>query len=85
MEDQEIGWFCAILVGGLAGWIAEKVMKSDHSLFTNIVLGVVGATIANVIFTKMNIAIDGWIGYLITGLIGACLLIAATRIFKRKF
>lgn len=85
MEDQQIGWLAAIIVGGLAGWIAEKIMKSDHSLFTNIVLGIIGASIANVIFQSMNIVINGWIGYLVAGLVGACLLIGASRIFKKKF
>ncbi len=85
MEDQQIGWLAAIIVGGLAGWIAEKIMKSDHSLFTNIVLGVIGASIANVIFQSMDIVIAGWLGYLVAGLAGACLLIGASRIFKKKF
>ncbi len=85
MEDQQIGWLAAIIVGGLAGWIAEKIMKSDHSLFTNIVLGVIGASIANVIFQSMDIIIAGWLGYLVAGLAGACLLIGTSRIFKKKF
>ncbi len=85
MEDQQIGWLAAIIVGGLAGWIAEKIMKSDHSLFTNIVLGIIGASIANVIFQSMDIVMSGWIGYLVAGLMGACLLIAASRIFRKKF
>ena len=29
MADQEIGWIAAIIIGGLAGWLAELVMKSD--------------------------------------------------------
>ena len=42
-----LGWFAAIIVGGLAGWIAEKIMKSDMGLIMNIVLGIVGAIVAN--------------------------------------
>ena len=33
----------AIIIGILAGWIAEKVMRSDMGLLMNIVLGIVGA------------------------------------------
>ena len=39
-----IAW---IIIGGLAGWIAERVSGSDHGLLTNIVLGIVGATVGN--------------------------------------
>ena len=42
-----IGWFAAIIVGGLAGWIAEKIMKSDMGLIMNIILGILGALVAN--------------------------------------
>ena len=27
-----VGWIMTIILGGLAGWIAEKVMKSDMGL-----------------------------------------------------
>lgn len=85
MEEQQIGWLGAILIGAFAGWLAEKIMKSDHSLLTNIILGVIGASIANTIFIWMDITVAGWLGYLVAGLIGACLLIAASRIFKKNF
>ena len=26
---MEIGWIAAIVVGGIAGWLAEQFMKSD--------------------------------------------------------
>lgn len=85
MEEQQIGWLGAIIIGAFAGLLAEKIMKSDHGLLTNIILGVVGASIANTIFIWMDITVAGWLGYLIAGFIGACLLIAASRIFKKNF
>ena len=30
---MEIGWIAAIVVGGIAGWLAEQFMKSDMGLF----------------------------------------------------
>jgi len=36
---MEIGWIAAIVVGGIAGWLAEQFMKSDMGLLMNIVLG----------------------------------------------
>jgi uncharacterized membrane protein YeaQ/YmgE (transglycosylase-associated protein family) len=84
MEEQQMGWLAAILIGGFAGWLAEKFMKSNHGLFTNIVLGVIGAIIGNAIFVALGIVIAGWVGYLIAGFAGACLLIASARLFKNK-
>lgn len=85
MEEQQIGWLAAIIIGGIAGWLAEKMMGSDHSLVTNMVLGVIGAIVANAILAALDVALLGWVGYLIAGFLGACLLILASRIFKKKF
>lgn len=84
MPEQQIGWLMAIIIGGLAGFIAEKLMKSDQGLLMNIVLGIVGAIIGNVIFGALGIMTTGWLGYLIAGIIGACLLIFLVRLIKRK-
>lgn len=84
MEDQGIGWIAAIIIGGIAGWLAEKVMKTDTGLFMNIILGIVGAAVASFIFGLVGIGFGGWIGYLIAGLIGACILIFVGRLFTSR-
>ena len=33
MQEAEIGWIAAIIVGGLAGWFAEMFMKSGTGIF----------------------------------------------------
>ena len=78
----EIGWIGAIIVGGLAGWLAENFMKSDTGLLTNIILGIVGAAIASAILSLFGIVLGGWIGYLVLGFIGACLLIWIVRMVR---
>ena len=84
MEEQQVGWVAAIIVGALAGWLAEKVMKSNQGLITNIILGVIGAIIGNAIFNFLGIALAGWTGYLLAGFVGACLLISVSRLFGKK-
>ena len=79
MGDPAIGWIAAIIVGGIAGWLAEQFMKSDLGLLMNIVLGIVGAAIASAILSFFGIVLGGWVGYLIAGFIGACLLIWIVR------
>ena len=81
MEDAGIGWIAAIIVGAIAGWLAEKVTGSNMGLITNIILGVIGAGIASWLFGKFGIQLGtGWVGFLLAGFVGACLLILATRI-----
>jgi uncharacterized membrane protein YeaQ/YmgE (transglycosylase-associated protein family) len=49
MGDSAIGWIAAVIIGGIAGRLAEQFMKSDMGLLINIVLGIVGAAIASAI------------------------------------
>ena len=78
-----VGWIAAIIIGGLAGWFAEMFMKSNTSIFMNIILGIVGAVILNAILPAFNLGFQGWVAYLIIGFIGACILIAIGRMLKR--
>jgi uncharacterized membrane protein YeaQ/YmgE (transglycosylase-associated protein family) len=84
MRDPQIGWIAAIIVGGIAGWLAEQFMKSDMGVLMNIVLGIVGAAIGGAIFGLFGIALGGWIGYLIAGFVGACLLIWVVRALRSR-
>jgi uncharacterized membrane protein YeaQ/YmgE (transglycosylase-associated protein family) len=82
MDDNQIGWIAAIIIGGIAGWLAEQFMKSQMGLVMNIVLGIIGAAVASWLMSFLGIAFGGWIGYLIAGFIGACILIAIARAFS---
>ena len=80
MEEASIGWIAAIIIGAIAGWLAEKITRSNMGLITNIILGVIGAALATWLFGLMGIRMEaGWLSYLISGIVGACVLIFATR------
>ncbi len=80
-----IGWIGSVIIGALAGWIAEKIMKSDQGLLMNIVLGILGALILNwILLAIIGTTLGGWFGQLIVAAAGACLLIAAVRMVRRK-
>ena len=85
MDVNGVGWITAIIIGGLAGWLAEMFMKSNMGILMNIVLGIVGAIVLNAILQALNIGAfgTGWIAYLITGFIGASLLIWVGRMVRR--
>ena len=80
-----VGWFMAIVIGGIAGWLAEKFMKSEMGLLLNIVLGIVGAIVFNFLASLIfDFQAAGWFGSLIAGFIGACLLIWLVRLVKGR-
>jgi uncharacterized membrane protein YeaQ/YmgE (transglycosylase-associated protein family) len=84
MQDIQVGWLLAIVVGAAAGWIAEQLMHSKQGLLMNIVLGIIGAVVANALLAMVGIALGGVVGYLIAGVVGACLLIWVGRMFERS-
>ena len=60
MEQPGIGWLAAIIIGGIAGWLAELITRSNMGILTNIVLGVIGAGLATWLFGLMDIRMAGW-------------------------
>ena len=81
MDDTSIGWVAAIIIGGIAGWLAELITRSNMGIIANIILGIIGAGLATWLFGLMGIRMQaGWLGYLISGFVGACVLILATRL-----
>lgn len=79
-----IGWIGSIIIGALAGWIAEKIMKADHGLLTNIILGILGAVVLNwLLIAITGSTLGGWIGQLVVAVIGACILIGGWRAIRR--
>ena len=75
-----VGIIMSIILGGLAGWVAEMVTKSDHGLLTNIVLGIAGACVLNFLLGLVDISVaETWLAQLVVGIAGACLLIFGYR------
>jgi uncharacterized membrane protein YeaQ/YmgE (transglycosylase-associated protein family) len=81
-----VGWITAIIIGGVAGWLAEMAMKSNMGVLANILLGIVGALVLNWILALVAPGLigTGWLAYLITGFIGACLLIWIARMVSGR-
>ncbi|ADM09458.1 hypothetical protein PB2503_06962 [Parvularcula bermudensis HTCC2503] len=74
-----------IIVGGIAGWLAEKAMKSEHSIWMNIALGMLGAVVLNWLLLAVGIGtLGGVLGQLVIAFLGACLLIWIGRMIRRR-
>ena len=74
----------AIILGGIAGWIAEKVMSSRMGLFGNIGLGLLGAFVGAWVFGLLGVAAYGTLGRLVVAVAGACLLIFIGRLVRGR-
>lgn len=73
-----------IIVGIVAGWLAEQVMGRNHGLLTNLIVGVLGAIIGGFIANSLGFAWGGWIGSTIVAFLGACLLLFLLGLVKRR-
>ncbi len=78
-----MGLIIWIIVGGLSGWLAGKIMGSNFSLFGNIALGIVGGVVGGFLLGLVGIHGSGTIGNIIVSVVGACILIAIGRAIKK--
>ena len=73
----------SIIVGGLIGWLAGKLMKSKGGLLRNIILGIVGSGVGNWLAGAIGLVARNSLGSLLIGLGGACVVILVCRwLFK---
>lgn len=78
-----MNWIIAIIIGIAAGWIAEKIMRRNHGLLTNLIVGLVGGLIGNFVAGMLDIGVEGWIGTLIFATLGAVILLFIVGLFTR--
>lgn len=85
-----INFIVWLIVGGVIGWIASLVMRTDgeQGLFLNIVVGVVGAALGGWLISPLvGVASinDGAfsIGSMAVSLVGALILLAVVNLFRR--
>ena len=76
-----------IVLGGLAGWIASLIMKTDSSqgILLNIIVGIVGAALGGVVFIMIgDSGVTGFNLYsLLVSVLGSIILLAMVRLVSR--
>ena len=81
-----IGIIIWLVVGGIVGWLASLVMRTDaqQGLLLNVVVGIVGAFIGGLVFSHGNIndAPLSVTAFLVS-LVGAIILLAIVNLFRR--
>ena len=64
-----------LVVGGLCGCAANKLMKGDSSsILKNMVLGLIGGVVGGFLGNLIGIG-DGWISGIILTIAGSCLVV----------
>ncbi|PSH69365.1 GlsB/YeaQ/YmgE family stress response membrane protein [Phyllobacterium brassicacearum] len=70
-----VGFFGMLVIGFIAGYIAEKAMNRDHGLFTNILVGIAGSFVGGTLAGLLNFNFYGFLGNLIVATAGAILIL----------
>lgn len=83
------GWIGAIIIGGIAGWLAGKVMRGGgFGVLINVLIGIVGGMLGNWLISILPFFsfLQSWgvIGSILIGFIGAAIILAIAGLFKRS-
>lgn len=70
-----VGLFGFLVIGFLAGWIAERSMNRSHGFLTNIFVGVIGSFLGGFLASLLNVSYAGFWGNLVVAAIGAIILL----------
>jgi uncharacterized membrane protein YeaQ/YmgE (transglycosylase-associated protein family) len=86
-----MGLIIALIVGGVIGWLASIVMRTNaqQGIILNVVVGIVGSLLGSFLLGRffgadgniMNNAFD--LGVLLSALVGAVILLAIVNLFRR--
>lgn len=85
-----INFIVWLIVGGVIGWIASMIMRTDaqQGMFLNVIVGIIGAALGGWLISPLigvpSINENTFsIGALIVSLIGAVILLAIVNLFRR--
>ena len=77
-----VGFIGMLIIGIIAGYIAEKATASDHGLLTNLLVGIAGSFVGGNLATVLNVEFYGWLGNFIVASIGAILILWIWRAIR---
>ncbi|WP_334655927.1 GlsB/YeaQ/YmgE family stress response membrane protein [Sphingomonas panaciterrae] len=85
-----MGLIVLLIVGGLIGWVASMIMRTDgqQGILLNVVVGIVGALLAGFIVTPLIGGAPITSGVIsiqsvLVSLLGAVVLLATINLFRR--
>ena len=85
-----MGLIILLVIGGLIGWLASIVMRTDgqQGILLNVVVGIIGALLAGLLLNPLigggNIMNGDYSGSaLLVSFLGAVILLAVVNLFRR--
>lgn len=89
-ERNDMNFIIWLIVGGLIGWLASMLMKTNHQqgIFLNVVVGIVGAMLGGWFISPLvgvgTINQDNFsLPALLVSFVGAALLLAIVNLLRR--
>ena len=72
-----MNWIVTLIIGGIVGWLASKLMKTDAQMgiISNVIIGVVGSLLGYWVAGLLGFAAYGAIARFAVAVAGAALLI----------
>jgi uncharacterized membrane protein YeaQ/YmgE (transglycosylase-associated protein family) len=91
LKEHSMTFITWIIVGGILGWLASMVMKTNdqQGIILNIIVGIVGAFLGGLVLAPLfgtgtiNQS-DFSIGSLLVSFLGAVILLAIVNFFRRR-
>jgi uncharacterized membrane protein YeaQ/YmgE (transglycosylase-associated protein family) len=76
-----MGWIITLIIGGVVGWLASIVMKTNAQmgLVANVLVGIVGSLLGSAVAVGLGIAPAGGMTSFLVALVGAIALIFILR------
>jgi uncharacterized membrane protein YeaQ/YmgE (transglycosylase-associated protein family) len=76
-----MGWIVTLVVGGIIGWLASKLMKTDKQMgvIANVVVGIIGSSLGFWLAAMLGFATYGVIAQWAVSVAGAAVLIFALQ------
>jgi len=82
-----VSWIAYIIIGGIAGWIAGKIVKGGGlGILFNIVIGVIGGFIGGMLLTWLHVDVEHgrkWFTFFVS-LFGAVILLWVVSLVRRR-
>jgi uncharacterized membrane protein YeaQ/YmgE (transglycosylase-associated protein family) len=81
-----VSWFAYIVIGGIAGWLAGKIVKgSGQGILLNVIVGIIGGFLGGFLLEKLGLDVVAgrkWFTFF-TALIGAVILLWIVGLVRR--
>jgi uncharacterized membrane protein YeaQ/YmgE (transglycosylase-associated protein family) len=84
-QEKKMNIVTLLIVGLVAGFLADKVVRNSFGLLGDLIIGVLGAFLGPWIFGQLGIAVgSGLLGTIVAAFVGAVVLLLLLRLFNRR-